>query len=257
MSLLVSTNASRGDPAGGVLEVDGWRVTRRDATPTTGMCMVDGVLATARWTREGPTRIDIGEASIVVPAADPHDLAWDGEHLVVVSTGTNEVLWCDLAGHVVRRWCPDPTPDSWHLSGLTIGHGSVVVSAFGRGDTERGWADDLDTATGFLLDVDSGAEIASGLCTPHSPVWADGWWWCESHRGRIHGPSGSAPVGGWARGLAVTDDFVFVGVSPPRGTDDSRSFVAVFDRVTLQPVAAVDVDTADIFTILVSGEPVR
>lgn len=249
-ALMVSTHTARGVPAGGVVEIDGWRVTRRDATPTTGMCMVNGIPAMARWTREGPTRIDVGEASVVVPAADCHDIGWDGEHLVVVSTATNEVLWCTLSGTVVRRWCPDPAPDSWHLSGLSL-MGGTVVSAFGRYGTERGWAGDTDyrDAAGLLLDVDAGEEIVSGLRAPHSPVWADGWWWCESRTGTVRGPAGPVTVGGWTRGLAVTDDLVFVGVSPFHD-DGGRSRVVVLDRATLEKAGEVTVGDADIFAVL-------
>ena len=34
--------------------------------------------------------------------SDPHYMAWDGQHLIVSSTGTNSLLWITLGGEVVR-----------------------------------------------------------------------------------------------------------------------------------------------------------
>ena len=72
--------------------------------------------------------------------ADPHDLAWDGELLVAVSTLGNAVLWIDSKGVVVRRWSPPGTGDCWHLNGVAVHEGRVLVTAFGRFARHREWA---------------------------------------------------------------------------------------------------------------------
>ncbi len=52
--------------------------------------------APGRFCSDGPDGLD--ERLAVPGLADPHDLAWDGELLVAVSTLDNAVFWIDAKG---------------------------------------------------------------------------------------------------------------------------------------------------------------
>ena len=101
--------------------------------------------------------------------ADPHDLAWDEELLVAVSTLGNAVLWIDGAGHVVRRWEPAGTGDCRHLNGVVVYGSRVLVTAFGHFAGHREWAVRPRAGMGVLLDAASDTVVAAGFGCPHSP----------------------------------------------------------------------------------------
>ena len=61
--------------------------------------------------------------------SDPHDVLWDGNQLIVVSTDDNSVKWIDPGGDIVREWKLPAEPDSWHLNCLAL-HDSKVEQKF-------------------------------------------------------------------------------------------------------------------------------
>ncbi len=253
--IYVSTFNGRGLSVGGLYSLDGFHLTKLHDVPTTGLCLVEEDIAAVRWSRAGPTQIDIGERTIEVPAVHTHEIAYDGSNLLITSPVTNELLWCNpIDGEVTKKWCPDSAPDSWHISGVSS-HGPVIT-AFSKSTFERGWTEEaIHDSAGLLLNVETGEEVVSGLRCPHSPVWADGsWWWCDSYDGAIHGPTGQVTIAGWTRGLVISEEFVYVGISPTR-VNGSRGIgygmVAVLEKVSLRLVSTILIDeAADVFSLV-------
>ena len=181
---------------------------------------------------------------------DLHDLAFvpgpDGSNapgapLGLVAVNTRFSCLCSLGGppgyagpSFMPFWSPPfvsalAPEDRCHLNGLAVdaSEAPAVVSALGATDTPRGWADDR-LSGGVLLEVPSGEVIASGLAMPHSPrlVRTGGTetlYVLLSATGRlatVDRQSGAVTevcdLGGFARGVSVRGDYLFVGVSKIR-----------------------------------------
>ena len=249
----------------GLVLLDGSRVEQVDRLPTTGLAWAGGRIARARFdpaetarTGEvllyGPGGLD--KRLAVAGLADPHDLAWDEELLVAVSTLGNAVLWIDGAGHVVRRWEPPGTGDCRHLNGVVV-HGSrVLVTAFGHFAGHREWAVRPRAGMGVLLDAASDSVVAAGFSSPHSPRVVDGrLLLCDSGRSDLVALTAGGRVerrvrlSGWTRGIAVAGDHVYVGESVRRGEEGFAS-VAVLSRAGLALVDRVELPVREVYDLL-------
>src|SRR5205807_8358886 len=95
-------------------------------------------------------------------------------------------------------------------------------------DTPGGWRADKPHG-GILMELPGGAIVARGLSMPHSPRWQDGrLWLLESGTGQpvlVDPATGSrqrvAELPGFARGLALSGPYAFVGLSKIRKTSAS------------------------------------
>ena len=188
---------------------------------------------------------------------DVHDFVLRDGTFVCASTGTNEVVWLDPLGQVRRRWKCEGERDAWHLNCLAEVDGRLYISAFGRFAEHRGWVGKC-TETGFLLEIDSDREVVSALSGPHNPRWVDGEWViCNSHAGNlvIHNPNGTrrtVELAGFTRGLAVDEQFFYVGESANRKADRpcDHSFIAVVDRAALAVVERIRIPFPEIYEIV-------
>jgi hypothetical protein len=192
-----------------------------------------------------------------------HDLLRDGPHLVVVSSGTNSILWIDLSGRVVRAWRAPGRGDAWHLNCLAMTNGHLLVSGFGKFGSDRDWVGNADRATGFLTNVSTQEDVLTGLRCPHSPrVVGGAWLVCNSARGevvQIDPADGSVlrrqALGGWTRGVAVLDDFLLVGVSAHRyvrSTHD-RAAVVVLRRETWSVLGLIPLPCREVYDVVLTG----
>ncbi|MGR8934572.1 MAG: TIGR03032 family protein [Gammaproteobacteria bacterium] len=157
------------------------------------------------------------------------DAAWVGEQLWLTSARFSclATLEADYSFH--PRWRPAfisalAAEDRCHLNGMAVDDGGVkYVTALSRNDNAGGWKA-RRLQTGVVIDTETQAPIAEGLCLPHSPRWyRNRLWWLEAGRGTLvnYAPlSGRttvvAELPGFTRGLAFAGDFAFVGVSRPR-----------------------------------------
>lgn len=114
--------------------------------------------------------------------------------------------------------------DRCHLNGLAMdGARAAYVSLCAQTNTPRGWHEQR-LSGGTVLDVASGAVVASGLSMPHSPRLYDGRIWVlNSGHGTlctIDPGAGDmtvvAPCNGYARGLGFVGRYAVIGLSRPR-----------------------------------------
>jgi hypothetical protein len=259
--------------AEGLLLVDGGRVERLDHLPSAGLAAGTPVTARAlhdpaETATEGRILLANGRTLVVPGLMDTHELAWAGDLLACVSTLKNQVLWVDHLGRVVRRWQAMGEGDCWHLSGIASAGTSALVTAFGRFGVHRDWAEADRDGAGFVLELPSGRQVAGGFSSPHSPRLVDGALAvCDSGRGELVVGSRRVRLGGWTRGLAVTQAALVVGVSAPRGTGGQaqlafvrRSDLSVARRVPLPAREVFDVaemSRADAEALARSGAPPR
>lgn len=200
-------------------------------------------------------------------ASDAHSVLWDTTDDVFIVAGThrNSILWIDRAGEVLKEWRAPGELDSWHLSGLLEHEGTLYASAFGKFTKYREWSDHIAFGTGIVFEVSTGREVLTGLCCPHNPLFFDGHWSvCNSHRGEVlqidpvtKEITRRARLNGFTRGMAITEDSIYVGVS----TNDYAPFtrdnasVAVLSRETWEVEAIVEVACREIDEIAFSPRP--
>ena len=149
----------------------------------------------------------------------------------MVSTGTDEVIelqdaWsrspsgdCLLASRT-RRATSGSSPLECHL---WLGRGSV-----GRGVWQKGWRN-LESDQGrFVFNITKGEKIASGIPHPHSLVAIDSTIaYCGSGNMAVHilGRGHVQHLPGYARGLCLVDQHLFVGTSIERRISKSTGML--------------------------------
>lgn len=267
--VLLVAGAGDGDTGGGLGAFDGGSFQVIDHVSTAGITVLEGRLA--RLLR---TPLNTGDGEILVydergishylrvdELCDAHYMAWVGEQLIVSSTGTNSLLWITLGGEVVHRWRAPGEDDSWHLNDLCLVEGRLYSCAFGRFAHYREYKDHLFDGDGMVFEVDSGRNVVTGLCAPHSPRYFDGAWTvCDSLRNSIvqmdDGVQRKREVKlrSFTRGLAVTDEYLIVGESVARdsGCGQATGSVAILRRTDFSFVARWEVPFREVSEVVVA-----
>ena len=255
--------------AGGLLAFNGAEVERVDSLSTTGLCLAESRLCRLLWADDhtnGPIEFlsyDAGGVDgyfRIDGLAEPHDLAWNGREFVVVSTATNSVLRVSPTGTVTGQWKIPGTGDAWHLNSLLLTRTRVLVAAFGEFQHHRQWTQEDTSGTGLVFDVATGESILTGLSCPHNPRFFDGAWTvCNSKTGELlqidpvtATVQRRLQLDGWTRGVAVSDDYVFVGVSARRyeGAQAEQGRIAVVCRQTWTVLEQVEVPCREIYDLV-------
>ncbi|HLY17765.1 MAG TPA: DUF4915 domain-containing protein [Bryobacteraceae bacterium] len=247
--------------AGGIYSFDG-RLTRRiDSVDSSGVALAGDHLVRLRWSHAADdTGLFVYDAGGLKHyhrldgLGDAHQVAWDGEHFVVVSTATNRLVWVSPAGEC-KEWKAPGEGDAWHLNGLFLFDNDIFVSAFGRFFTDRAWDKCRNSHCGIVFRLSTGADVLSRLNCPHHARYMDGAWVVcnSSDHDLLQIRDGMVQrrvcLGGWTRGIAVSDDFLFVGVSAPRHDRDAAvqtGSIAVLSRTSWEiqcvlPIAAREI----------------
>lgn len=152
------------------------------------------------------TSLEVVHVQILEGVSDGHSVCRTEEGLLVVSTGSDEVIAYDLHGPVPVRartfWTPTGSgQDTHHLNSVTASaDGRVACTAFGPKAGES-WA---SASEGYVYDIGAGQMVMTGLRQPHSVVWrSDHPWFCHSVMGTVESPAGVvAALPGYTRGLA-------------------------------------------------------
>src|SRR5438270_6672777 len=181
-----------------------------------------------------------------------HELAWADDELWAVNTRFSCLCTLHPDYSFVPRWRPPfltalAAEDRCHLNGLALVDGTPkYVTALGETDTAGGWRANKPQG-GCLLDIESNEVMIRGLCMPHSPRWHDGrLWLLESGTGRlllVDANTGRqetiAELPGYARGLALSGAYAFVGLSKIRASSDMDGVPLAQQRPALKCGVAV------------------
>jgi len=257
------------DTGGGLLFFNGNNWCEIDETPTTGM-FCDGVsLTRVLWapSQKGDDtailRYDRGGLHTftrVNGLSDPHDVAWNGREYICVSSINDSVLWVDPSGEIKRCFQPAPGGDCWHLNSVLQVGDRLLVSAFGRFERSRGWVNHQMDGSGVVFDLETGEDVLTGLCCPHTPRLFEGkWLLCNSARGELLfiDPSGacdSVQLKNWTRGIAVSDEHIFVGESANRLKADAQTAtVAVVCRATHRILDRLPLPYREVYDLTLVG----
>ncbi|MGA2736853.1 MAG: DUF4915 domain-containing protein [Bryobacteraceae bacterium] len=271
---LVASCLGDGDTGGGLIYHDGKSWIGLDDVSTTGLFVSNDELVRMLW---APNQVASGtvilhytpegfERQVVIQGlTDPHDVLWDGENYAAVSSFQDAVVWASVNGDIVRRYQPAQGADCWHLNCLLLDEGVLYATAFGRFSEPRGWAGHQREGTGMLFRLDTGEDILTELCCPHTPRrQAENWIVCCSSTSELRafnvGDRGTVKrvqLQDWVRGLAIADEFVLVGESVNRQLSEEvrGATVAVLDRKTWYPVERLKLPYREVYDlVLVSSE---
>jgi hypothetical protein len=163
---------------------------------------------------------------------DGHSVIRYGDELLVVSTGTDEIIAYPLRGTKLGSsrviWSPTNSgTDTHHVNSVTLLGGDVLCSAFGP-KHENSWATAED---GYVRNVSTGEELVGGLQQPHSAtVYDERLFFCNSLEGSVETVDAVvAYLYGYSRGLAVgPDGTVYAATSMSRKPSDPAAGRAVF-----------------------------
>jgi acetolactate synthase-1/2/3 large subunit len=265
--VLVSCFGDR-ETGGGLFALDADGARRIDSLSSTGLDVADGELIRCllgSWERHDPADVVAYDSRGVLryvrvdAAHDAHDVLWHDDAYAIASTMTNSILWVSPGGAVQRRWVAPGDRDAWHLNSLVLADGELYASAFGRFATHRGWnAPGASAGAGIVFHVESGRDVVTGLDCPHDPRPLDGGWLvCDSKPGELVLAEGAArrrlALGGWTRGLAVSDEHLYVGVSPQRSAGQApqpTAWVAVVDRASFTLVDRIALPVEEVFDVV-------
>lgn len=171
--------------------------------------------------------------SFVTGGVRAHEVILDSRNrLIFVNTQYSCLATPDTQHSFTPIWRPNfitahAPEDRCHLNGLAMEDGTPkYVTAQARSNTPQGWKS-AQANGGLVVSVDDNEIIAGNLSMPHSPrchqdkLWLLNSGTCEF--GFIDMDSGRfTPVcfcPGFARGLALINDYAIVGLSLPRKND--------------------------------------
>lgn len=187
--------------------------------------------------------------------ADIHSIRVDGDDLIAVSTGTDQVVRVALDGSAPPEtiWAASQSgTDTHHLNALARMGGSLVVSGFGPRQ-EASWSTALD---GYIYDIEASRYVKRGLLHPHSVAFHNGIVvFCESSRESVRTLEGELYlVDGYARGLAFgADGTLYAGSSIGRRATKASALVlnpadagGAYGRCTLTAFAQQGTRTVDL-----------
>ncbi len=159
-----------------------------------------------------------------------HDMAFmPNKELVGVNTSFSCLCKVDDNFSFTPFWQPPfikelAPEDRCHLNGMALENGEIkYLSALGTSNTKQGWRDHKMDG-GVVMEYPSGKIIADGLGMPHSPrIYNDELYVLNSTQGellKINRTTGEKEVvcelGGFARGMSRSGDYLFIGVSKLR-----------------------------------------
>jgi len=168
---------------------------------------------------------------------DIHDIAVDkNNQIIFISTLFNCIGTVSDRHSCKPLWKPGfisqyINEDRCHLNGLAmVGGEAKYVTASSQSDVVDGWRDRRQNG-GIVIDIQSNDVIVTGLSMPHSPRWyQDKLWLLNSGRGEfgyVDLDTGKFEAitfcPGYVRGLTFWQNWAIVGLSKPRGGDNTFS----------------------------------
>src|SRR5579871_5730210 len=111
--------------SGGLFMFDGSSLQRIDRLPAAGLAVTDRhvvrvLCSEAVYDGSGDVFLydqnGVQHYFRIDGLTDAHDVHWDGEAIVCVSSTRNAIMWLNLSGEVCRTWAPSEVEDCWHIN---------------------------------------------------------------------------------------------------------------------------------------------
>ncbi|WLQ17384.1 glycosyltransferase [Hahella aquimaris] len=193
-----------------------------------------------------------------VAADDIHDVLIVDDFIYFVGTSGNEIIKVDGKSAEIDRWTFEGDVDSLHINCLGLWNERIVFSAFGDFKQHREYKGKTREA-GYVKDLLSGKELIKGLSQPHSLTPLDeNLLLANSEKKEIaeYNSAGelvrSKVLGGYTRGICVTDDKIFVGLSASRNLEDpgvGSATIVALDKVTWEELGRLSLLAPEVYEI--------
>ncbi|MCI3943869.1 glycosyltransferase [Pseudomonas syringae] len=261
MSGLFSNLLVSSPNGGGLFFINANSVKKLDSFNTVGLFagsgrFFRGIQPDSLW-MYGETALEVDSGTVSI--GDVHDVLEFEDYVYVVGTTGNEVIKLDKQGVERQRWRFPGEDDSRHVNCLGVWNGTLVYSAFGEFTRHRGYKG-LSDGQGFVNELFSGKRLVSGLSQPHTPVgYGENLLVANSERSELHeyGPGGELlrkkVLPGYTRGICVTGDAIYVGMSKSRNLDAGGLASAVLialDPGTWEELGRVALPSPEIYSVI-------
>lgn len=187
---------------------------------------------------------------------DMHDIAFGNDGIYAVNTSFSCVCKVDGNFNFKPIWKPPfidklVSEDRCHLNGMVMQDGKPkYVSALGTSNTHQGWRNNITTG-GVLIDVDSNEVLLGGLAMPHSPrIYNGDLYMLLSATGElinVNTESGTYEVvkkfDGFCRGLAIYNDYAFVGFSKLRKNSSTFAKLSFSEKANFAGIKIIHLPT--------------
>lgn len=190
---------------------------------------------------------------------DIHDLKFIDNKLVAVSTGSNEILWYDLKGELVKSYKESGEGDATHINCIYKNQDEYFVSLFGDFDKHREWKNKA-RGKGFVKKLSSGATLFNNLSGPHNPMFDSKFWYvCNSWENTLQVRESDSfelieeiDLGGFTRGLTYDLNNIYVGVNADRkGEESKHAEIVVLGRHDFNILKRVTIPFPEVYDIII------
>jgi Domain of unknown function (DUF4915) len=172
-------------------------------------------------------------------ALDIHDVLVHENLIYFVATQTNAVVCLNSDFKIVDSWQLSGEEDSSHINSVAVYKGRLIASAFGNFKLHREYKNGTQ-GLGRVFDVRTGETLIEGLSQPHSLTVENNYLYlCSSEENTLHIYEDqtlikSVLIPGYARGVAVGEDYIYVGISLSRNVNSDIS------KLTSGAIAVID-----------------
>jgi len=191
---------------------------------------------------------------------DIHDLRF-GENgsLFAVNTLFSCIIKINEDFNFSPYWIPPfidklVSEDRCHLNGMAMKSGvPKYATAFNQGNSFQSWRENI-TQTGVVFDLETNEVIAENLAMPHSPrIFGDCLYVLLSASGelvKIDLNSGKydviVKINGFARGMALQEDYLFIGLSKIRKNSSTFGKLDFADNANQSGIVVIHLPTGSI-----------
>ncbi len=187
---------------------------------------------------------------------DMHDIAFGKDGIYAVNTSFSCLCKVDGNFNFNPIWQPPfidalASEDRCHLNGLVMANGKPkYVTALGTTNTHQGWRDNI-VAGGILMDVENNSIILEGLAMPHSPrMYNNELYMLLSASGEFIKVNTSQKkyqvvkkFDGFCRGLAIHNDYAFIGFSKLRKNSSTFAKLSFSDKANFAGIKIIHLPT--------------
>jgi hypothetical protein len=248
---------------GGLVAVNGRCSTRLSARAVTGLFVGDSVLLCAYQDSGGNvvghfSNNNFNTVLLSDSFMDLHDVYFSDGIIYMAVTDNNSVFSFDCNLNIISKWSLPGENDAVHLNSVVVYDEQLLASIFGRFKRNREYKDGT-RGRGEVVNIRTGETYISGLSQPHSlTVVGDFLYLCSSEdkelriyrkKELIH----KINVNGYARGIAVSKNKIYVGISLSRNliipVESDKSCVVVIDNKSKKIDGFVPIESKEIYDI--------
>jgi len=195
---------------------------------------------------------------------DIHDVLVNEGLIYYVATQNNEVVCLDNSLKKINSWQLSGEEDSSHINSVAIYKGRLIASVFGSFETHREYKNGT-LGLGRVFDVYTGETLISGLSQPHSLTVENNYLYlCSSEEKTLHVYEdylliNTVLVPGYARGVAVGANYIYVGISLSRNVNSDESkltsgAIAIIDKKSMECIALNMLSFREVYDIRIVNQ---